>query len=101
MATCAVTGNIIDPQGTAISSVMILARVNQPIVSSLSLVTPIEVWTTTDASGNFTLTLQQSVSVIFTVKYPIIGTEPMRQFDYTGNIPAATSAQFNSVIVIE
>jgi hypothetical protein len=101
MATCAVSGNIVDPSGTALLSVTVAARVNQPVFSSTTLIAPEMISTVTDASGNFTLTVQQSISVIFTVTYPVIGTEPMRSYEYTGNIPATTTANFSSVIVNE
>jgi hypothetical protein len=101
MATCAVTGNIIDVAGVAISSVTILARVAQPEISGTSLVTPLQLSVQTDTSGNFTMTIQQSLSVIFTIMYPSIGTDPKRVFNYTGNIPATTTANFTSVIVQE
>lgn len=101
MATCAVSGNILDPSGTAMQSVTVYARVNQPAISSTSLITPLAVSAVTDASGNFTLTLQQSISVIFTVQYPPIGTEPQRLFNYTGNIPATATASFVNVVVVE
>lgn len=101
MALCAVLGNILDPSGTAIASVTVSARVNQPVVASTSLITPLAISTITDASGNFTLTVQQSLSVIFTVMYPPVGTEPQLTYSYTGNIPATASAQFTSVIVVE
>jgi hypothetical protein len=70
-------------------------------VSGSSIVTPFLVETSTDSSGNFTLTLQQSLSVVFTVEYPMIGTEPLRQFSYTGTIPASATASFTNVITIE
>ncbi len=101
MATCAVSGTIVDPGATGILSVTVSARVNQPVLSGASLVAPAELSVQTDSSGNFTLTLQQSLSVIFTVMYPEIGTEPMRTYQYTGNIPATTTASFSNVIVIE
>ncbi len=101
MATCAVSGTILDPSGTAITSVTVYARVTQPTLSGVSLITPLQISTATDASGNFTLTVQQSISVVFTVQYPAIGTEPKRLFSYTGNIPATATASFSSVIVVE
>lgn len=101
MATCAVTGNIIDVSGTAIASVTVLARVAQPEISGTSLVTPLQLSVQTDSSGNFTMTLQQSISVIFTIMYPSIGTDPKRIFNYTGNVPATTTADFTSVVVTE
>lgn len=101
MATCAVSGSLVTPAGDAATSVTVYARVSQPCVVGSSMVSPLMVSATTDASGNFTLTLQQSISVIFTVQYPVIGTEPLRQFYYTGNIPATSTASFTSVIVQE
>lgn len=101
MATCAVSGNIIDPSGTALTSISVSARVNQSTLSSTSLVVPAEIETATDASGNWTLTVQQSLSVVFTVQYPPVGTEPMRIDCFTANIPATTTASFSNIIVIE
>jgi hypothetical protein len=101
MATCLINGNITDPAGTAISSVTISARINQPVALTTSVIVPSEISVQTDSSGNFSLTVQQSLSVIFTVQYPPVGTEPQLVYSYTGNIPAATSAQFSSVIVVE
>lgn len=101
MATCAISGNIVDPSGTAISSVTITARVNQPVLSGTTLIAPAQVSAATDTSGNFTLTLQQSTSVILTVMYPPVGTEAQLVYSYTANIPATTTASFSSVIVIE
>lgn len=101
MATCAVSGNLIQPSGEVATSVSVIARVPVPVVSGTSVIAPFEIEAFSDASGNFVLTVQQSISVIFTVTYPIIGTEPMRTFNYTGNIPATTTADFTSCIVIE
>lgn len=101
MATCAVTGNILDPSGTAMTSLVVSARVNQGTLSGTSLIMPLSINTTTNASGNWTLTVQQSLAVIFTVQYPPVGTEPMRVENYTATIPAATSAQFSSIVTAE
>ena len=101
MATCAVSGNILDPAGEALSSVTVSARVPGPVISGNSLIAPFEISAVTDASGNFVITVQQSISVIFTVEYPVIGTEPQRTFNYTGNIPGAATASFDALIVVE
>lgn len=101
MATCAISGTMQDSGGSAATSVTVIARIPAPQLLGTTLVTPFEISTVTDSSGNFTLTVQQSLSVIFTVQYPIVGTEPLRIFNYTGNIPATTTASFSSVIVIE
>lgn len=101
MATCAVSGTIIDPSGTAVLSAMVLARVVQSTISGTSLVTPVQISTETDSSGNWTLTIQQSISVIFTVSYPPLVTEATRFENFTANIPAAATAQFTSIVVVE
>ncbi len=101
MATCAVSGTILQPSGEAATSVTIFARVPLPVVVGSDLIAPFEISTMTDVSGNFVLTVQQSMSVLFTVQYPIVGTEPMRTFNYTGNIPGAATATFTDIIVIE
>ncbi len=101
MATCAVSGNILDPSGTALVSLEVSARVNQSTLSGTSLIAPAQILTTTDSSGNWVLTVQQSLSVLFTVQYPPVGTEPMRVESFTANIPAAASAQFSSIVVVE
>ncbi len=87
--------------GSALQSVMVVARVTNPVFSGTALVTPAELEAETDSSGNFVLTIQQSVSVIFTVQYPPVGVEPMRTYTYSANIPATTTADFSSVIVSE
>lgn len=101
MATCTVSGNALDIAGSAATTVTVSARVCSPQLLGTSLITPFQISSTTDASGNFTLTIQQSLSVIFTVQFPIVGTESMRLFTYTGNIPATTTASFSSCIVVE
>lgn len=101
MATCAVSGTILQPSGAVATSVTVLARVPNPVVVGTSLIEPNIISVVTDASGNFVLTVQQSISVVFTLQYPIVGTEPMRTFNYTGNIPATATAAFTSCIVIE
>ncbi len=101
MANCLVSGNLTDESGAAAPAVSVAARILQSVVLGSSVVTPIVTSTVTDASGNFSMTFQQSLSVVFTVTYPIIGTEPMRSFCYTGNIPATSTAAFTDVIVIE
>lgn len=101
MATCAVSGKFIQPDGSAATSVTVEARVLGPVVSGTDLVVPEIIEASSNASGEFTLTVQQSLTVVFTVTYPIVGSEPTRTYQYTGTIPAATTASFTNVITIE
>lgn len=101
MATCAVSGTFLDPSGTGILSVTVTARVPEPVVVGSTVIVPAEISASSDSSGNFVLTVQQSISVMFQVTYPIVGTEPMRVFNYTGEIPATATASFTNVVVVE
>ncbi len=101
MATCAVSGSVLDIDGTPAMSVTVFARIPAPQVSGTSVLVPFEISSVADASGNFVMTIQQSISVIFTVQYPIVGTEALRIFNYAGTIPATTTASFSSIIVVE
>lgn len=101
MASCTITGTLLDPSGLPVLGATVFARVPVPVVSGTSVITPVMVSAISDANGLFSLAVQQSISVIFTVQYPIIGTEPMRSVSYTGNIPPDVSASFTNVIVIE
>lgn len=101
MATCAVSGTVLDPSGTAVTSVTVAARIDHSTLSGVNLIAPTRISTTTDSSGNFVLTIQQSISVIFTIQYPVVGTEPLRDLEYVATIPATTTASFSNIIVIE
>jgi len=101
MPTCAVSGRILDAAGAAIASLEVSARVVSPQIVGTSLVVPALVMAETNASGNFVLTVEQAVSVIFTVCYPPVGTEPKRSLNYSGTIPATSTADFTSVVVNE
>jgi hypothetical protein len=101
MATCAVSGNIISPAGAVVVSTTVEARVNQGTFSSTSLVMPLVIGTTTDSSGNWVLTVQQSLTVMFTVSYPPTDTDPVRKQVFTATIPATTTASFSSIVASE
>jgi hypothetical protein len=101
MATCLVSGTLLTGAGEAATSVTVAARVPQATLIGNSMITPYEVSVATDTSGNFALTLQQSLQVIFTVTYPTVGTEPMRSQTFTATVPATTTASFSSIIVVE
>lgn len=101
MAICLVSGTILDPSGAAVTSATVYARLVAPTVLGSTLVTPFEVSAATNASGNFSITVQQSLTVIFTVKYPDSASDPVRTYNYTGTIPGAATATFTSIITVE
>lgn len=101
MATCSVIGQIVDEAGVAIENASVRARTLRETVVGNAFVSPTEVAATTDASGNFTLTVQQSLSVLFVVDFPMGTGEPRRSLSYSGTIPATASASFTSIIIVE
>ena len=101
MASCLVIGNIVNEAGDAVESASVRARTLRETIIGNQFVAPVEVAATTDASGNFSLTIQQSLSVLFVVEYPTGVGEPRRVLSYSAAIPAQTSVQFNSIIVVE
>lgn len=101
MATCAISGNLLNAAGEALVSADVYARVSNPVVSGSSIVTPERISTTTNSSGDFTLTLQQSISVLVTVQYPITDSDSKKLLEFVANVPAAATATFSSIIVTE
>lgn len=98
MATCAVSGTIYGTDGTAIASVEVSARVVAPVLVGSIYVVPeaTSVYTTTD--GTFTITLQQSIDVVFSVRYPPTALDSARQTEVVASIPATTTANFHTII---
>lgn len=101
MATCSVLGQILDEAGEAVENATVRARTLRETVVGNAFISPTEVVATTDASGNFVLTVQQSLSVLMVVDFPMGVGEPRRSLSYSAAIPAAASVQFTSIIVVE
>lgn len=101
MATCTVTGTIKDLLNVAIQGAYVRARTIYPFVDSATAYVPQEVSVSTNVSGIFTMTLQQSLSVIFVVEFPASATDSRRSIAYSADIPATTSANFTSIILVE
>ncbi len=101
MADCLVLGTIIDEAGAAVENATIRARTLRETIIGNNFIAPVEVVATTDSSGNFTLTVQQSLSVLFVINYPTGIGEPRRSLNYSADVPAQASVQFTSIIVVE
>ena len=102
MATCALSGTLVDPAGTALTSVTVKVKVVTPCFdSNNSLVTPKEISVTSNASGLFLVTLTQSLSVTLTVHYPQNATDSSRPYAYSFVVPATATASFNSTLITE
>lgn len=100
MATCSISGNIVDSTGTGISGATIELRVITPQFDAANnLVVPYVSTVTTNASGVFTLTADQGISAIVTIDYPPNGTDSIRRYSYSVTIPSTSSATFASLAV--
>ena len=98
MATCSITGTLIDPTGTAVSGATVELRVTSPQFDADSaLVIPYTSSVTTDASGAFTLTADQGISAVVTIVYPPNATDSSRRYSYSVTIPSAASATLSSL----
>lgn len=102
MPLCIVTGSLKDSSGDAVTNAKLRVRVPVPTFNAASeLIVPLEQEVTPDTSGNFTLTLQTSFTFICDVFYPPNADDSQRIITYALNIPATTTASFQSVIMSE
>lgn len=98
MATCSITGTLVDPTGTAISGATVEIRVVSPQFDAAgSLVMPFTSLVTTNASGAFTLSADQGISAVITIDYPPDATDSNRRYSYSIVVPSAASATFQSL----
>lgn len=98
MATCAISGTLQDPGGVAVVTANIRFAVVVPQLAAAILLVPRQISTTTDSSGNFTLTLVQGISGTVIVEYPPNSSDAIRRYEYAILVPTATTAAFSSLI---
>lgn len=98
MATCSITGTLVDPTGTAVSGATVELRVTTPQFDAANaLVVPYTSSVTTNASGVFTLTADQGISAIITIDYPPNATDSIRRYSYAVTVPSTAPATFASL----
>ena len=101
MPTCAVVGKLLGPNGSPLDNAEIRVRPTFSQFVGNNLIAPHEVSVTIDATGNFTLTLEQSLTYICTVNYPPNDTDGFKSVYFALSIPAITTADFSSVILTD
>jgi hypothetical protein len=102
MATCSLTGTLVDPSATAISGATIAASVVSPQFDVAgNLVMPFTISTTSNSSGVWTLVLDQGISVTLTIQYPPNSTDSTRRYNYNFVVPSASSQTFNAAFITE
>lgn len=97
MATCAVSGTLVDLSETAVSGATVRARILTPQFSGTSLVVPYEISTTSSASGVWTLNMSQGVSAEVTIEYPPNSMDSSRKYTYAIAVPTAGTAAFSTL----
>jgi hypothetical protein len=98
MATCTITGTLVDPTGTAISGAAVELRVTSPqFDASNSLVVPYTSTVTTDVSGVFTLIADRGISAVITIVYPPNATDSTRRYAYSVLVPSTPTANFHTL----
>lgn len=102
MANCSVTGTLLDSSSTAVAAVVVKFRTVTPALDLLgNLVLPVEIGTTSDSLGAWSLSLTQGISGVLSFDYPPSTLSPTRRNTYSITVPATTSAAFASVISTE
>ncbi len=102
MATCSVTGTIVNCSAVAIAGVTVRFRTTKPVLdASSNLVVPEEVSTTTASNGSWSIALDQGISGILAIDFPASPTSSTARACYTISVPSATSATFASLMPTE
>ncbi len=98
MALCTVSGTIKTGSETAISGMSIKALPISAYFSTTIQIVPQEVTTTTDASGNWSLNLNQGGQFLITMFYPPNALDSARRASYSIIVPAAATADFSTLV---
>lgn len=98
MATCTISGTLVDPTGTGINGAVVELRVTTPQFDAAnSLVVPYTSTVTTNSSGVFSLVADQGISAIISIDYPPNATDSIRRYAYAVSVPVAATATFASL----
>lgn len=101
--SCTISGTCLKLDGSAFSGVLVKANCARPFVhpSNSAVYEDYEVTTTTDSSGNWSLTLVETttpaVSLTISFYYPGSANDYKRK-DYTVTVPNTATATFASLI---
>lgn len=101
MATCIVSGTLLDPSETAISGANVSFDVQSPILdlNGVSLLGPKAPSTTTASDGTWSLTLSRGISGILSIDVPPDSLNGANRYEFTIAVPVAATATFPSVWV--
>ncbi len=97
MATCTVSGTVLDPSGMAVVSAPVVFNIQNPTLDAVT--DPVEGSTSTDVTGAWSLTLAQGLSGIFTISVPLNTASRAIPYKFNSIIPASSTASFSSTVV--
>lgn len=99
MATCIVSGTLVDPSETPMSGISVTFRIANSSLngSSTNFFLPKEITTTSAVNGTWTLTLSQGLSGQISLDFPQTSISPTRRLNYSVIIPATPTTTFNSI----
>lgn len=104
-ATCVVSGTILNSSGVAVENASIKAYITTPFFVSNEYITPVTVSTTSDSSGNWSLTLVRTATlsptrtVTLVIEYPD-GVADKKRTEYTITVPNSATASFSNLVTI-
>lgn len=100
MATCAVSGTLVDSTETAISGATIRFNIVTPYANSstTNFFMPTEVSTTSSGTGTWTLNLSRNISGIITIDFPPNSMDSTRKATFAVVIPNTSTATFISLV---
>ena len=105
MATCVVSGTLVDISETAISGATVRAYTLSPFVSGTNFVTNSLVSTTTASDGTWSLTLARTANLTpartVTIEFEYTnGTTGLVKEQYAVSVPNASTAAFTTLITL-
>lgn len=98
MALCAISFTALDASETAVEGVVLEAYLPQNVEDGNNLLVQRRVVATTDSAGSATLNLQQGLEDVLVRVITPNGAAGTNSRDYTITVPAAASAEFNTLI---
>ena len=100
MATCVVSGTLLDPSETAISGATVSFKIDNAYAnsSSTNFFAPKTVSTTTASDGTWSLTLSRGISGVIQIDYTADSYSPARRLSFSVVVPAAATSSFNTLV---
>lgn len=99
MATCTLSGTLVDPSETAVSGATIVFKISNAYAngSATKFFVPKDLSTTSASDGTWSLTLSQGISGIISIDYTKSNIAASNKLNYSIVVPATSTAVFNTL----